>query len=119
MLCLQDFLGSNHFENILELKAELIRLKKKGVIFFAEHICELEMNKEFSLYAASGESKFDNKNAFPIPKHTYFHLKTLKLPYSEVIDYYCDYYQTDTFPPEEFFNNIKEYIANDYVWLYS
>lgn len=103
--------------NILEVKKNLYKYKKKGKLFFDEKLSCINLYKKFEIYYYECPSPVTTVNAFPIPIQEYKCYKTNEENIRFLRSYYELYYQKkaeEALP----FTKYKLYVGTDYVWFY-
>lgn len=104
-------------ENVLEVKKNLYKYKKKGELFFEERLSCINQYKKFEIYYYDCPSPVTTVNAFPIPLQEYKCYKTNEENIRFLRSYYELYYQKKA-EDALLFSKYKLYVGTDYVWYY-
>ncbi|MFZ3577866.1 hypothetical protein [Virgibacillus sp. DJP39] len=115
-ITLEQLLQSGDSNNVLQLKWNLIKWKKQGVIFYKENLCNLDLDQQFELYFYIIKENVDYQDAFPVPK-SFFKLQR-KVLIDDLKHFYLDYYDQNDIADDTFLLNLKKYIGERYVWFY-
>lgn len=119
-ITLQLYMKHHGLHNMLLAKFQLLEQKKLGHLFFAKDISELGLNDSFQLYYYLLSHEKSERNAFPIPKHSFSLASDNDVRYEKLKSHFESYYLNDELDKEGFgqYDLNNPFIGEDYVWLF-
>lgn len=107
--------------SLLQIKNELMRLKKKGVLFYSADICSLREEEQFQISYFLLPSEHSRSEAFPIPLSEFIPFSKNEYDYFHYLKpFYESYYPNNDWNESVFctYDYRKPFIGSEYVWCY-
>ncbi|MDR7319678.1 hypothetical protein [Brevibacillus nitrificans] len=115
---LRELIVKTHRDSLLQVKALLMKMKKRGLVFYQEDIVTLSPDTEFEIYFSFFKGIIEFENAFPVPLDMYYRYRAYQLDNEFLLPFYQSYYETTSTPAHWKESSFQVYQGWEFVWFY-